>query len=86
MSMARAYLQEVRCRSCHRTVALALRNFAVYCDKICAQEPPAGTSEDRDALIEILDQEGATFRELAGLFGVSRQAIHQILNRISSAT
>ena len=77
--MAEGYLQEVRCRSCHRTTALALRNFAVYCDEICVQEPAPAEREDRDAVIEILFHAGDSHAVLAEKFGLTRQRIHQIL-------
>ena len=77
-------LEEVRCRGCLGVLGLALRNFAVYHDIVCATEPfPANTLDARDAIIENLILSGELTRaQMAEANEMSRQRIDQILKRM----
>lgn len=79
------FYEEVRCRSDMGSVGLALRNFPVFHDILCANEPNKATSNDgRDALIENLVLSGVmTTMQVAEACGFSRQRVHQIMQRMS---
>jgi len=78
------YLAEVRCRGCLRVLGLGIRNYAVFCDIICATEPfPANVLDARDAVIENLILGGTITRtQAADINEMSRQRIDQILRRL----
>ena len=75
-------LIEVRCRGCRRLLGYGPADFRIYCDSSCADDFPAVVSEDRDALIEAINQEtGLISARLGEQFGIARQRVDQILAR-----
>lgn len=83
MASGARLLEEVHCRGCLGVVGLALRDFAVYHDLMCAAEPfPANALDARDAIIENLILSGEFSRgQMAEVNEMSRQRIDQILKR-----
>lgn len=73
------YLTEVRCRGCRRLIGIAPIDYRIYCDTICASDYPAGSNEDRDALImAVYREEKVRLADLARRFGLTRQRLSQI--------
>lgn len=75
-------MHEVRCRGC-----LALLGFSpspvelkVYCSVECAEDFPIRVNEQRDSLIAAMFEQAGEL-PLGEWFGMTRQAIHQIVNK-----
>lgn len=72
----------VRCRGCRRQIGVAdTVHNGVYCSVICAYDTPAGVNEDRDDLIVLMVQRGASRADLISEFGVSKQRLSQVLSK-----
>lgn len=75
-------IRVARCRACRRSTALTpLPYVLIYCSPTCAaEEYPAGDNEDRNDLIAALAELPEVNQgHLAGMFGVTRQAVSKIL-------
>lgn len=74
-------LEEIRCRTCHRMLAVGPKNQRAWCDTTCAEDFPATEAEARDALIEVIFlTRGVSKAALGRDFGVARQRVDQILD------
>jgi hypothetical protein len=68
------------CRGCGRHLAYAyVTKIAIYCkDLTCHQLPDADPQDVRDDIIRLMFWRGHSAKELAEIFGLSRQRIEQI--------
>lgn len=74
-------LEEIRCRSCRRLLAVGPKNQRAWCDTLCADDFSATEAEGRDALIEaIFHHRGVAKAALGREFGIARQRVDQILD------
>jgi hypothetical protein len=72
----------VRCRGCRRLLGVAKYDNVIYCDRSCAEDYPAQTTEARDAIVEaVYLKRNPTFATLGKMFGFSRQMAQQIVAR-----
>jgi hypothetical protein len=74
------YLKDVRCRGCRRQLGVAKVDNTIFCDRSCAEDFPASTTEARDALVEAVYLKGHyTYAKLGEMFAFSRQRGAQIV-------
>jgi hypothetical protein len=79
------FLVDVSCKTCGRSRGLApsLKGISrrIYCDMMCFGDYSAVDEEGRDALIEAAMRytDGALQKDIAELFGTTRQRVSQIL-------
>lgn len=78
-------LTEVRCRGCRRMIGVATDvHNGVYCDDpTCVFFEPASPVADRDDVIVLLDKMGVDRETLATEFGITKQRISQIVQKVA---
>lgn len=75
----------VLCSGCSRPLGVSrseqpLRN-AVYCESVCAAQPPLTEHELRDDAMVELSRAGRSDQSIADLFGLSRSRVQRIVSK-----
>ena len=82
-------MRDLRCSGCGRRLGFTKRTQAVpaqCADPFCAVQPPVGSNEERDALMEHLyEVEDFSDSAIGEVFGLTRQRVGQILTNRSLA-
>lgn len=76
------YERPVNCARCGTLLGFIERQQKVraHCaDAECLATQPGSAHEDRDSVIEFMSMIGISTEEIGGHFGISRQAVNQIL-------